>query len=72
MNNSLREGGTMKKMILVLMVVLALGMVGKGLYTALAKLDTAQDVAMGNTLADAYPCAMPATVMEPCTGYTLL
>jgi len=62
----------MKKMILVLMVVITLGMVGKGMYTALAKLDTAQDVAMGCTLADAYPCELPATVMEPCTAYTLL
>ena len=61
----------MKKMILVLMVILTLGMVGKGLYTALAKLDTNQDVAMGYTLADAYPCEMPATVMDPCTAYRL-
>ena len=61
----------MKKIILVLMVVLTLGMVGKGLYTALAKFDTNQDVAMGYTLADAYPWEMPATVMEPCTAYML-
>jgi uncharacterized membrane protein YjgN (DUF898 family) len=71
MNNSLREGGTMKKMILVLMVVLALGMVGKGIYTAWATFDNAKTLAMGCTLTDAYPCQMPATVMEPCTGYTL-
>jgi len=62
----------MKKTIVVLMVVLTLGMVGKGIYTALAKLDTNQNVAMGCTLADAYPCEMPAAVMEPCTAYTLL
>ena len=61
----------MKKMILVLMVVLALGMVGKGLYTALAKLDTNQDVAMGYALVDPYPCEMPATVVDPATGYAL-
>ena len=71
-NNSLREDGTMKKIILVLMVVFALGMVGKGLYVALAKLDTNQDVALANTVVDAYPCEMPAIVMEPCTGYALL
>ena len=61
----------MKKMILVLMVVLTLGMVGKGIYTALATLDTAQKAARGCTMADAYPCEMPATVMEPATGYAL-
>jgi hypothetical protein len=66
-----REGGTMKKMILVLMVVLTLGMIGKGMYTALAKLDTNQDAAIGYTLVDAYPCEMPATVMEPYTAYVL-
>jgi len=60
----------MKKIILVLMVVITLGMIGKGMYTALAKLDAAQDVAIGYTVVDAYPCEMPATVMEPCTAYT--
>ncbi len=57
----------MKKMILVLMVVLTLGMVGKGIYIALAKLDTAQDVAMGYTLADAYLFEMPVLTIDPCT-----
>jgi predicted transporter len=66
-NKHFREGGTMKKIILVLMVVLTLGMVGKGIYTALAKLDTAQDVAMECTLADAYPCEMPVLTIDPCT-----
>jgi hypothetical protein len=62
----------MKKIILVLMVVMALGMIGKGLYTAVATFDNTQTAAKGCTLADAYPCEMPATVMEPCTAYTLL
>jgi len=71
MNNCCGEGGTMKKMMLVLIVVLTLGMVGKGLYTALATFDHNQTVATGCTLADAYPGEMPATVMEPCTAYIL-
>jgi hypothetical protein len=61
----------MKKIILVLMTILALGMVGKGIFTALATFDNTQTVVMGCTLADAYPCELPAVVMEPCTAYTV-
>ena len=61
----------MKKIIVVLMVVLTLGMVGKGIYTALATFDNTRTVAMRCTLADAYPCQMPAAVMVPCTAYML-
>ena len=57
----------MKKMILVLMVVMTLGMIGAGLYTALATFDISQSATMAFTPADAYPCGMPNLVIEPCT-----
>jgi hypothetical protein len=71
MINRLREGGTMKKIILVLMVVIALGMIGEGLYTAIAELDTNMQTTTAFTPADAYPCGMPNLVIEPCTDGAL-
>ena len=57
----------MKKIILVLMVVIALGMIGEGLYTALATFDIGQSATTAFTPADAYPCGMPNLVIDPCT-----
>jgi cell division protein FtsL len=58
----------MKKMILVLMVVIALGMIGEGLYTAIAELDTNVQTTTAYTLADAYSYELPAFAIEPCTN----
>ena len=57
----------MKKIIMVLMVVIALGMIGEGLYTALAKLDVNQEATTAYTMADAYPYELPVFAIDPCT-----
>jgi hypothetical protein len=70
-NIGLWEGGTMKKIALVLMVVIALGMIGEGLYSAVANLDIAQEATTAYTMADAYPSGMPNLVIDPCTHCAL-
>lgn len=61
----------MKKILLVLLVVVALGMIGEGLYSAVANLDMSQEAATSYTLTDAYPYGMPNLVIDPCTHCAL-
>ena len=61
----------MKKMILVLMAVIALGMIGEGLYTALATFDIGQSATTAFTPADAYPYELPVFAIDPCTNYAM-
>ena len=57
----------MKKIIMVLMVLIALGMIGAGLYTALATFDINQSATTAFSLADAYPYELPVFAIDPCT-----
>lgn len=61
----------MKKIIVVLMVVMALGMAGEGLYTALAKIDINQEATAAYTMADAYPYELPVFAIDPRTDCTM-
>jgi len=56
----------MKKIIMVLMVVIALGMIGEGLYTALATFDISQSATTSFSMADAYPYELPVFAIDPC------
>ena len=61
----------MKKIIMVLMVVIALGMIGEGLYTALATFDIGQSATTAFTPADANPYELPVFAIDPCTNYAM-
>ena len=57
----------MKKTLMILTVLIILGMVGGGLYTTLANLDTVEEVQEYAAL-DPFPYEMPEVVMYPAPG----
>lgn len=61
----------MKKLVVILMVVITLGMIGEGLYNALAEFDTNMEAANWYTPVDAYPCELPDLTIDPCTDWAM-
>jgi len=61
----------MKKTLIILTVLIALGMIGGGLYTTLANLDTVEEEVEEYALMNAFPYEMPDIVMYPAPGYLL-
>ena len=61
----------MKKVFTILMVLIALGMIGGGLYTTLANLDTGEEEVGETAAIDPFPYEMPDVVMDPVVGYSL-
>jgi hypothetical protein len=63
----------MKKTLIILTVLIALGMIGGGLYTTLANLDTVEEEVEVEeyALMNAFPYEMPDIVMYPAPGYLL-
>ena len=61
----------MKKTLIILTVVILLGVLGGGLYTTLANLDTVEKETNEYALMNAFPYEMPEVVMHPAPGYLL-
>ena len=62
----------MKKAIIILIALLSLGMLGGGLYTTLANLDTVEPDAKDYAGMTPFPYEMPEIVIDPATGFSLL
>ena len=62
----------MKKTIIILIALLSLGMLGGGLYTTLANLNSAEPEMSDYTSMNAFPYEMPDLVIDPATGFSLL
>ena len=60
----------MKKILTILTVLIALGMVGGGLYNTLANLDTVEEL-QEYAATNPFPYEMPDVVMYPNPGYGL-
>ena len=61
----------MRKVFTIMMVLIALGMIGGGLYNTLAKLDAVEEEVSEYASMDPFPYEMPDVVMDPATGYSL-
>ena len=61
----------MKKTLTILMVLIALSMIGGGLYNTLANLDVVDEEANEYVSMNPFPYEMPDVVMDPATGYSL-
>jgi hypothetical protein len=59
----------MRKIVVVLAGLLVLVIMGDGLYTAVARLDTKGDTVIRHMLQDPYDFAMPSIVIDPAPGY---
>ena len=62
----------MKKTIVILIALLSLGLLGGGLYTTLANLDTVEPEMNEYVAMNPFPYEMPDVVMDPPTGFSLL
>lgn len=62
----------MKKTLIILTILTLLGMVGGGLYTTLANLDTVENNVREYAAMDPFPYEMPDVVMYPDPGYSLI
>ena len=62
----------MKKTLVILMALLSLGLMGGGLYTTLANLDTVEPDANEFAAMNPFPYELPDLVMDPATGFYLL
>jgi hypothetical protein len=62
----------MRKKIMILITLLSLGILGGGLYTALANLDSVEPEMNEYAAMDLFPYEMPDVIMYPGTGYCLL
>ena len=61
----------MKKILFILLTLIALGLVGGSLYYVLAQIDTAETVTMEIADSNPFPYAMPDVVMNPLPGMPL-
>ena len=61
----------MKKILTIMMVLIALGMIGGGLYNTLANLDAVEEEVSECASMNPFPYDMPDVVMDPPTGYSL-
>ena len=61
----------MKKTLTILMVLIALSMVGGGLYNTLANLDAVEEKAIEHASLNPFTYEMPDIVMDPAPGYSL-
>ena len=59
----------MRKRVVVLAGLLVLVIMGGGLYTAVARLDTKGDTVIRHMLQNPYDFEMPAIVIDPAPGY---
>jgi hypothetical protein len=62
----------MKKTLIILIALLSLGLLGGGLYTTIANLDTVEPDVNGFAAMNPFPYDMPDVVMDPPTGFSLL
>ena len=61
----------MKKTFTILMVLIALGMIGGGLYHTLANLGAVEEEVSEYASMNPFPYEMPDVVIDPATGYSL-
>ena len=61
----------MKKILTILMVLIALGMIGGGLYNTLANLDTVEEDVSECAAMNPFSYEMPDVVMDPAVGHSL-
>lgn len=62
----------MKKTLIILITLLSLGLLGGGLYTTLANLDTVEPEMNNYAAMTPFLYDMPDMVIDPATGFSLL